>query len=414
MKNSLISLILVLCAVMPAFGQSTGKTYEFRNGLWFNGEGFTENTWFVVNGLLSKKAPETVDSIIDLSGHWVVPPFADANCFSIADNPNAENVLDFYMNEGVFYLQIIGNTQEGREAVSQMLENPIKPDATFSNGGITCSLGYPFLKYEGPANGIKNPANWGAEYDRLKLSQKSLGNGYWFIDNKDALNANWKKILAQKPDFISINLLDVANNGGKEGKGLSKEMAKMIVKKAHKSKLRVVAYAETANDLRLGISLKVDGFANLPGYNWDGTGDGSKYELKNDDLKKLAKKKIPVVTLFSHSQTVAGRKDAKEANAELLKKMFDSGVNIVMGSDDPQRTIRSELNYWYSLGVMDNLKVLKVLCENTPNAIYPKRKIAKFANGYEANFLVLGSDPIQNLLKARIAVFKVKQGEIIK
>ena len=97
-----------------------------------------------------------------------------------------------------------------------------------------------------------------------------------------------------------------------------------------------------------------------------------------------------------------------------MNRLFDNGVNIVIGSDDAQRTIRTELNYWFGLGSMDNKKVLKVLCENTPKAIYPKRKIGKIDNGYEANFLVLSDNPLQNLLKARLALFKVKQGVILK
>lgn len=414
MKNNLLLLICITCFMSASIGQSIGKNYEFRNGHWFDGNGFKDATWYVSKGKLSKKAPAEIDSVIDLTDHWVVPPFGDAHCSSIANNPNAENVLGFYLDEGVFYLQIVGNTHENRATTSLLTNKNSTPDAVFSNGGITCTLGYPFLKYEGPASGVKNPAQWGKEYDKIKLSRESLNDGYWFIDNKKALSANWKKIIAQKPDFINIYLLDVENNGGKEGKGLSAQVAKAVVKKARRSKLRVIAHVETAEDLRLGIKLKVNGFANLPGSNWDGVGDGTKYELSDNDLKLLAKKKIPVVTLFSHSQTVAGRPDAREANAKQLKRLFDNNVNIVMGSDDPQRTIRAELNYWFTLGVMDNLKVLKVLCENTPKAIYPKRKIAKLDHGYEANFLVLNSDPIQNLLKARIAVFKVKNGVIIK
>jgi imidazolonepropionase-like amidohydrolase len=364
--------------------------------------------------VLSKKAPSRIDSVIDLTDRWVVPPFGDAHCSSISDNPNAANVLSQYMLEGVYYLQIIGNTHEGRATTGLLVNKASAPDAIFSNGGITCTLGYPFVKYEGPAVGVKNPTQWGNNYEQIKLSRKSLTDGYWFIDNKTALDANWDKIKAQNPGVISIYLLDVEKSGGKEGKGLSEEVAKLVIKKAHKANLRVFAHVETANDLRLGFKLGVDGFANLPGNNWDGSGDGSKYDLTDDDLKKLAKKKTPVVTLFSHSQTIAARPGAQEANGKLLNRLFANGVNVVMGSDDGQRTIRAELNYWYTLGLMDHKQVLKVMCENTPKAIYPKRKIGKIDDGFEANFLVLNSNPLDNFLKARVAVMRVKQGVILK
>lgn len=414
MKNICSTFLLLLCISAASWAQTAGKNYEFRNGQWFDGDTFVTGTWYVSNGMLSKKAPSKVDSVIDLTDKWVVPPFGDANCASVADNPNGSNVLKMYLNEGVFYLQIMGNTREGRSAAEAMTNKPGAPDAVFANGGITCSLGYPFIRYEGPANGIKNPNMWGLNYEFLKTSSKMLGDGYWFIDNKTALDANWEKIKAQKPALISIYLLDVANKGGQESAGLSADMAKNVLKKAHKAGLRVYAYVETAEDLRLGMKLGVDGFANLPGHEWNGVGDGSKYALSDDDIKKLAKKKTPVVALFSHSQTVAGRKDGPQANIKFLKQLLENGVNLVIGSDDPQRTTHTELNYWYSMGALDNKLVIKVLCENTPKAIFPKRKIGKLDEGYEANFLVLGENPLNNLLKARLPQFKVKQGLIIK
>ncbi|MCC7466825.1 MAG: hypothetical protein IT261_11170, partial [Saprospiraceae bacterium] len=228
MKKIIASLPVLLCLMALASAQTTSKVYEFRNGQWYDGQSFAPATWYTSNGLLSKKAPARVDSVIDLAGKYVIPPFGDAHCSSVSENPSASNTLNMYMGEGVFYLQMVGNTQEGRSASTPLMNKPTAPDATFSNGVITCTLGYPFLEYEGPANKIKNPAQWGEKYAELKGSQKMLGNGYWFMDNKEALAANWDKLKMQRPDFIFIYLLDVENNGGKEGKGLSGEVAKMV------------------------------------------------------------------------------------------------------------------------------------------------------------------------------------------
>jgi hypothetical protein len=170
------------------------------------------------------------------------------------------------------YVQAVGNTKAGRSSTESLAGKTETPDVSYTNGAVTCSLGYPFVRYEGPASGIKNPTQWGTNYDKIKTSRLMLGDGYWFIDNKTALSANWDKIKAQKPAAIYIYLLDAEANGGKEGKGLSAEMAKNIVKKAHGSGLRVWAHVENAADLRLGLKLGVDGFANLPGSNWDGSG----------------------------------------------------------------------------------------------------------------------------------------------
>lgn len=414
MKRILPPFLFFCLFCQNMLAQTVGKNYEFRNGQWYDGKGFATATWYTSNGVLSKKAPAKIDSTIDLEGRWIIPPFGDAHCSSISENPSAANTLSQYMGEGVFYLQLFGNTQEGRAATSTLLNKPTSPDGVFSNGAITCTLGYPFLEYEGPANKIKNPNQWGERYAELKTSQKMLGNGYWFIDNKEALAANWDKIKLQNPGVISICLLDVQNNGGKEGKGLSAEVAKLVVKRAHKSDLRVFAQVETADDLRLGLKLGVDGFSNLPGNSWDGSGDTKKFELTDADLKLLVKKKTPLVLLLSHAQAATGRAAVQEFHKKTLKRLLEASVNVAMGSDDTQRTLRMELNYWFSLGDLDNARTLKVLCENTPRAIFPNRKIGKIDDGYEASFLVLGDNPLSNVLKTRVSVLKVKNGVLLK
>jgi imidazolonepropionase-like amidohydrolase len=428
MKKTLLPFLLFALSFSIVSAQTASKSYELRNGNFYNGINFTPATWYVAKGVFTKKAPAKIDSVIDLSGKFVIPPIGDAHCSSVADNPSVANIVKAYAEEGAFYLQILSNTQEGRAEAEKLLNKSDSPEAIFGNGSLTCTLGYPFVKYEAPAQGIRNPSLIAERYEFLKQQRKMLGNGYWFIDSKEALDANWEKIKAQKPGVLLIYLLDSQNKGGKESGGLTPEVAKAIVKKAHKSgfnpkaifdkslktSLRVYAYVETADDVRLGLQIGVDGFANLPGHNWDGTGDLKKYELSDADLQLLAKKKTAVVTLFSHGQTISARPAVQEFHAKTLKRLFDSNVNLVLGSDDPQRTTRSELNYWYTLGNLDDAAALKVLCENTPRAIFPYRKIGKIADGYEASFLVLNDNPLQNILKIRAMAFKMKNGQLVK
>jgi imidazolonepropionase-like amidohydrolase len=413
MKKTLLALLIMVVACLGAAAQNPAKNYEYRNGQWFNGKEFVRATWYIQNGLLSSKTPARVDSVVDLDGRWVVPPMADAHCTSVAGNPTAETVLKSYMEDGVFYLQILGNTVAGRTEVEPKLNRPAAPDAVFSNGAITCTLGYPFLQIEGPANGARNPKVQAQRYDQLKNERKMLGDGYWFIDSKDALNRNWEQIKAQKPGLIAIYLLDSKNKGGQEGGGLLPDVAKAVVKKARKAGLRVVAHVETADDLRLGLKIGVDGFANLPGYNWDGAGDPGKYQLTDDDVKKLSKKKTAVTPLFFQSPSASARPAVEKFHGATLKRLLDQDVNLVIGSGDPQRTTRSELNYWFQLGGLDYARMLRVVCENTPRAVFPQRKIGRIADGYEASFVVLSDNPLQNLLKLRALSFRVKNGMLL-
>ena len=136
MKRILPSLLLLCLFSQVLWAQTAGKNYEFRNGQWYDGKGFVKGTWYTSNGLLSKKAPATLDSVIELEGRWVIPPMGDAYCSSVSENPSAANTLGQYMGEGVFYLQILGNTQEGRSASTPLLNKSTAPDAIFANGVI--------------------------------------------------------------------------------------------------------------------------------------------------------------------------------------------------------------------------------------------------------------------------------------
>lgn len=260
------------------------------------------------------------------------------------------------------------------------------------------------------------PTSVANKKDEIRLSRKAMGDAYWFIDNKEALSANWDKIKAQKPGVIAIRLLDAEKSGGKEGKGLTPDVAKMIVKKAHKADLKVYARVENIADVRLAVKLGIDGIANLPGIaqqmNQTSAADT---ELSDADIKLLAKKQTVVIPLFAHVQQT-GPASAKmmEMQRKTLKRLFDAGVNVCVGSDDPQRTTRLEINYWHGLGDVDYAKMLNVLCERTPRAIFPERKIGKIENGYEASFLVLDDNPVNNILKLRATKMRVKNGALLK
>lgn len=405
-------LFILLLASGSLFAQ---HNYEFKNGYWYNGKDFTAGTWYTQGGVFSKKAPSKIDSVIDLNNRYVIPPMGDAYCSSVAGNPSAEAQLKSYMNEGVFYLQVLGNTRDQREKVEAKRKPTTNPDVAYANGEITCTLGSPFVKYEAAAMDIRNNVVIASKMAELKKSRKALGDGYWFIDNKAALSANWSKIKAQKPSVISIWLLDAEQSGGKEGFGLSPDMAKAVIKKAHKAKLKVYAHVENASDLRLAVQLGADGIANLPGMLWNGEGDKSIYELTDADIKWLEKKQTVIIPLLSKAQingTV--NENLKTFQAQTLTRLLNSQANVAIGSDDTQRTTRTEFNYWFGFNQLNSEAALKVLCERTPRAIFPERKIGRIDAGYEASFLVLDDNPIGNLLKTRIISLKVKNGILLK
>ncbi|HNG90635.1 MAG TPA: hypothetical protein PK858_10540, partial [Saprospiraceae bacterium] len=118
--------------------------------------------------------------------------------------------------------------------------------------------------------------------------------------------------------------------------------------------------------------------------------------------------------LFGHAQAMGPNAAVQDFHAQTFKRLTDAGAQVAVGSDDPIRTTRTEVNYFFHLRDANTSTLLRVLCENTPRAIFPGRKLGKIEDGYEASFLVLQDNPLNNLLKIRAIAMKVKNGVLLK
>lgn len=410
--------VAILIFAVSLTGQTPVKNLEFRNGKWFNGSTFTEGTWYTSKGKLSKKAPSAIDSIVDLEGRWVVPPMADLFSACLVGSGSADQMIKQYNDAGVFYVQVLANTREQRQAIEEKSKAKSGPQVVFANGVVTCTNGYPFTELEAQVQGVLDPAKKAERLEEFKQVRKGYGNAYWFLDKPEDLKSEWPKIMAQAPQVITIVLMDSDKNGGKEGKGLTPEVAKAVVKKAHKAGLLVFAHIEKPSDVTLALKIGVDGLANLPMMFWDGTSTHEPYDIAEEDWKKMIKKKIAVMPRFTNN--LSPTPAMQLYHAQLLKRMLEEGINVVIGSGDPNRTANAELTSWYQLGGqfkpgegLNYLAMLRALVENTPKAIFPDRKIGKIQDGYEASFVVLSDSPLPNLLKLRLISFTVKNGRVI-
>ena len=61
-------------------------------------------------------------------------------------------------------------------------------------------------------------------------------------------------------------------------------------------------------------------------------------------------------------------------------------------------------------GVFDNVELLKMWVENSPKTIFPERKIGHLAEGFEASFLVLGGNPLEDFDHVKDITMRFKQG----
>jgi imidazolonepropionase-like amidohydrolase len=79
-------------------------------------------------------------------------------------------------------------------------------------------------------------------------------------------------------------------------------------------------------------------------------------------------------------------------------------VRLAIGSDNVRDSSAGEVEYLHSLGVFDNLTLLR-LWTQTSKTIFPDRRVGELTEGFEATFLALEGDPIadfQNFRRIRM------------
>lgn len=124
------------------------RSYEIANGRWLVGGEFILKDAYVVEGRLTDERPVQVDSILDLAGGFVVPPFGDAHTHNLDGAANLDSIRNAYVREGTFYVQVLTNTRSRSDSVRWRFNQPGELDVRYANGALTSTLGHPFMAYE--------------------------------------------------------------------------------------------------------------------------------------------------------------------------------------------------------------------------------------------------------------------------
>lgn len=399
-----------------------GPSYAFVNGQWFTGVGFRHGTLYAVNGVFADRAPARIDSTIDLAGGFVIPPFGDAHTHNLDAPSNVPLLRDAYIREGTFYVQVLGNSRSRADSSRAQFNRPCALDVAYANGGLTSTLSHPFLAFEPFAMGLSNPRQWNSHAAEIRASRLRENDGYWFIDREADVAAKWPGVLAGRPDLIKLFLLDAsesppaaADTGLPTGHGLKPSLVPEIVRRAHNAGLRVAAHVETARDFEIALGAGVDILAHMPGY-----GLQSQDRSISEAAARLAAERrvvvIPTVNLALPAQgpdsaaTVERRRELQRRNLALL---MAQGVRLAVGSDWYGRTAWGEIEALRALELWDNAGLLRLWAGETPQAIFPRRRLGRLEPGYEASFLVLSDDPLRRFEALRDIRFRVKQGCLV-
>ncbi len=419
MKKIAIYLLVILTFSLPlniAADYQGPSSYEFRNGRWFDGKSFVVRTFYSVRGRLTSKRPARPDSVIDLTGKYVIPPLAEAHNHNLGGANGLDAQIAMYLRDGVFYSKNLHYVRDFTSPILGRVNTPSSVDVAYAHGGLVARGGHAVELYEklydrGVFRGWK----------KEDLDTKA----FFIIDDEDDLARKWPLILAGKPDFIKT-YLEYSEQYEKRRndpryyghRGLNPTLLKSIVMRAHKAGLRVSTHVESAADFHNALVAGVDEIAHLPGYHIPAGENVLSYRISDEDARLARRKNIFVVTTTLLSvgltrndpQRLAVIQDNQIHNLRTLAKF---GVKIALGSDTMNATSLAEVLNIHALKVFDNLTLLKLLCENTPQTIFPDRKIGFLKDGYEASFLALEGNPLDDFMNVQRIGLRFKQGAII-
>lgn len=413
---------LIVCISIKLALAAQVKSIHFINGQWFNGKEFIATDFYSVNGFLTKNAPSTVDTVVDLTNQFVIPPFGEAHNHSPETDQDIDVFIERYIADGIFYIKNPNSIPFATNKIKSKINHPRSVDVIYANGGLTAKGGHPTVLYNYMLGTTYKKALPG-------WTTKSFeGEAYYLINSKEELEKKWPFILSQKPGFIKFYLIfseeyeqrkdDTAFNGKK---GIDPKLAKFITKKAHAAGLKVSAHAETPSDLKVALAAGVDEINHLPGYQvrWRDGYTEKYYKLTAKIARTMRRKGVHVDPTYSLLQTEIKpmsnqqrevQMNVQKENLLLLKRYH---VPVTIGCDSYNLTAQTEIEYLHKLNIYSNLELLKMWCEVTPTVIFPNRKITKLQEGYEASFLILPKNPLENFEHVYTISMRVKQGVIL-
>ncbi len=418
------ALVGVLIGAEARGGQTAAKAHEFVNGRWFDGQKFKVRKFYTQGGVLTSRKPAGGSVMIDLAGKYVVPPFGEAHNHNVTwgDEEQFAGIKRMYLEGGVYYVKNPVSLPRVTAPLAGKINIPTSIDVVFANGALTASGGHPLgvVKRDMERGGMTKADGEGAFY--------------WVIDNASDLERKWERIRAGKPDFIKTILVYSEEYEKRRGdekyfawKGLNPALMSDIVRRAHRDGLRVSAHVETATDFHHAVAAGVDEVNHTPGFRPEGNNVAnytnlSRYEIAEADARLAGRNRVVVVTtlgttinwaLNEKEKSPETRKAVSDLLARNLQLLRKHGVPIAIGSDSFRQTSVPEALSLNKLRVFDNLALLKMWCETTAATIFPKRKIGHLKEGYEASFLVLSADPLQDFTNVQKIEMRIKQGEVL-
>ena len=413
-------------AAVPAL-RTEGPTVLYENGRWFDGVGFTAKTMYSVDGVLTDILQGPPDRTVNLGDGWVVPPFGEAHTHMWGDTSQLAKQGRTFMDDGVFYAMVQDPAHEVTAVHRTFAADPGTVDVAYTQGVVTPSWGMIADMY-GMFAGM-------GMYGEGATVDDSDGEILFRLDTLEDLERAWPGLLARNDRFIKVILAftdehdvrmadperyDAEPPRYSARPGVPPDIFRELVVKAHEAGLLISAHIETRADFRFAVDAGADLIAHMPAA-WqigEGTGYGAEevepwlLTLEDARAARMAGTAI-ATTLIVHADDpqIDLFNDVHRRN---LTTLAQAGTKLVLGSDQFTSTSVAEALYLRTLDVFSDDALFRLLAVQTPRFIFPERRIGYLETGYEANFLVLGGSPIEDLANIRDIRIRVKQGKTLQ
>jgi imidazolonepropionase-like amidohydrolase len=421
---TLIAAVAGRGAVAQAPPDSSARTVAYVNGHVWTGDDFVDRPLYVRSGRFVD-APAAPDTTIDLGGGYVIPPFGDAHTHNLGAGGISIRMENMYLREGIFYAADLTNPHAEITAARDYLDPAMSIreyfarestlDVAYTLGGLTATGSHPA------------PIMENIYGDDVDSTWSLAGDAYWFMDTMDDVRQKWPDYIAQDPDLVKVYLMDVADDLDQRydetlhregcGLGLCPEELRAIVTRAHAAGKRVSAHVGTAADVRLALDAGVDELAHLPlGNDGIAAAESGPYRLSEATIQRMGERDmvvVPTAMLLVEDVDTLPADTLQEEIAlqrQEIQALHEAGARLALSGHNWRVTARREATYFHAHGFFDNRTLLQLWATTTPQAIFPDRRIGRLAPGYEASFLVLGANPLDDFSATRDIQQRVKQG----
>ncbi|MDN7128039.1 amidohydrolase family protein [Pseudidiomarina sp. 1APR75-33.1] len=387
----------------------------YRNGYWWNGSEFVQDTRFVEAGkFVAAHRVKQVSNSYDLDGAYMLPPLADAHNHNLQTPWLVDNFHSSYIDRGILYgAMLCGshlNAGEAREGLRRARLASIK----VAGACISSSDGHPLAMALASRGG------------RSETAPASLyDHSYIVVDAVGDIERKWPLIAAGAEDLVKIILVhheDQTRRGAPEYFGLNGLIVKVVmalVPYLQERGLRVVAHTESAADFSLAVAAGVDWVGHLPGYHWAEGKIAEDYRIAEATARLAAAKGIKVVAtagvveLFKNV-SAAEKKRVQNLQKENLELLRTAGVELLSGSDQFQGSVIDELIYLREHMHLDAVALLNTATRVTPKALFPERQVGELGPGFEASFNAYPGNPLADFAVLRKPIAVVQQGEVLR